>query len=320
MHSKKQKNNFELKLVSSNYDVFGKHCKVYNDGSHFVAVPKIHFDKRTFKRYKNKFNAEEQKFFDELYVSFLMQGVVKIEKLFYLIKTAMLERFPNKLNIDEAIRENIKRQRSNYFSRIKRFKRKANLNIWNKFVTISYDPKKHTEITFRKKLRKCLSNLHSRRGWNYMGVFETAPETNRLHFHAIMYIPENEMVGIIEEKRDWSTAKNKMQLIHINSFFANSFGRNDFEDLTEVDMKSGKALAYLIKYLTKTNEKIIYSRGIPTELNLYIDNVDLICEYFDYVTKYVLLDDCINKFTGYSAWRPPKFLQSNIFDNNFCFA
>lgn len=320
MSRKKQKNTLELTPISSRFDPFGKWCKVYNDGNHFVAVPSILSDRKP-KEFAQRIDdmEEEKEFFDEQYTILLMSGV-KPNKMFCPLKDIMLARYPDLKDVDEFVEKNIARQRHNYFSRLKRFKRKANLNIWNRFVTITYDPKKHTELTFRKKLKKCLSNLHTRRGWNYMGVFELAPETQRLHFHAIMYIPENEMVGTIEELQDYSTAQHKMQTTHSNTFFADVFGRNDFEELTDADIKSGRTLEYLIKYLSKTNEKIVYSRGIPTELSVYIENVDLICEYIDYVRKYVLLDDCINKVSGYTAWRPPKYEQASLFDYGLSFA
>lgn len=308
-----------VKLSNAN-DPFGKFCKVYNDGSHFVAVPTCYLDRVT-KTIVDKrcliTNEEEKAYFDELYATFLMQGV-KANKMFCFIKDAMLEKYPDLKDADEFINKNIARQRHNYFSRLKRFKRKANLNIWNKWVTITYDPKKHNEVTFKKKLKKCLSNLHTRRGWNYMGVFELAPETQRLHFHAIMYIPDNEMIGTIEERQDYSTAQHQMQTTHSNSFFADAFGRNDFEELTDADLKSGRILSYLTKYLSKSGEKIVYSRGIPSELKLYIEHTDLIVEYIDYVRKFVLLDDCINKRTGYTAWRPPKYKQSSFIDYELC--
>ena len=65
------------------------------------------------------------------------------------------------------------------------------MNRWNYFVTFTYDPKKHTAESFNKKLRKCLSNLHTRRGWKYMGVFEEGFENGTLHFQALLYVPKN---------------------------------------------------------------------------------------------------------------------------------
>jgi len=88
--------------------------------------------------------------------------------------------------------------------RIKRFERKAHMNRWNYFVTFTYDPKKQTEESFRKKLRKSLSNLHTRRGWKYMGVFEKGGENGTLHFHALIYVLDGEMIGTLIAKNEYS--------------------------------------------------------------------------------------------------------------------
>ena len=162
-------------------------------------------------------------------------------------------------------------------------------------MTITYDDKKHTEDSFRKKLRKCFSNLHSRRDWKYMGVFERAPETGRLHFHALVYVPEGEMVGSLELRKDYSTSQHKMQETICNTFFEDTFGRNDFEPLSLTDINNGRALEYLTKYLHKTNDKIVYSRGIPSEI--YKDDLtenDIATDMLDFVQKFVLFDDAID--------------------------
>lgn len=292
-----------------------KLLRVYNDGCHYVATeifPNKH--KTHFRSSQNVSCA----FFDEQY-RLLLQKKEKHPK--QLIRDIMLAKFPNIENISNFIKTNVKRLWSNLYSRQKRLRKKANLNIWNKWVTFTYDPEKHTENSFKKKLSKCLSNLHSRRKWNYMGVWEHAPETNRLHFHAIMYIPENQMIGEIEEKNDWSTKQHKMQITHSNSFFAEKFGRNDFEELSEYELKYGSALDYLTKYISKTNERIVYSRGIPSELTLIVNNDDIATEYIDYRTKYVLFEDFIAKsyVDYYNMNSLPNFncrlIQSNMFDN-----
>ena len=56
----------------------------------------------------------------------------------------------------------------------------------------------------------------------------------------------------------------------------------------------GEALAYLIKYIEKTGEKIVYSRGIPAEICKELSENDEVGTYFDYVTKYVLWDDVLD--------------------------
>ena len=127
-----------------------------------------------------------------------------------------------------------------------------------------------------------------------MGVFERAPETGRLHFHAIIYVPEGQMIGELYERKDYSTRQHKMQTTHSNTFFEQNFGRNDFEELSEVELRRGSTMNYLLKYLEKTEERIIYSRGIPTEFFKNIHDDDVICEMVDFVTKYVLFNDVID--------------------------
>jgi len=308
----------EIKLTKLNWipkGVFTVACKVYHDGTHFVGVPII--PKAWPTRPKSGTNglSNETKFFDEKYGDLLTTiGKPTARNMFMPLRAAVLSEFPKLENVDDFIVNNIKRQRHNFFSRLKRFKRKAHLNKWNKFVTITYDPNKHDEFTFRKKLKRCLSNLHTRRGWSYMGVFERAPETNRLHFHAIMNIPDGEMVGTVSVRRDWSTAQHVMQVTHSNDFFERRFGRNDFEDITEIDLLSGRTLDYLVKYLGKTNERITYSRGIPSEILAYVERRDIVCSYIDFVTKCVLFDDCADKDFGYVPSKTLKYGQWSIDD------
>ncbi len=127
-----------------------------------------------------------------------------------------------------------------------------------------------------------------------MGVFERAPETGRLHFHGIMYIPDGEMVGKVTEIQDYSTAQGKMQTRHENSFFVENFGRNDFEELSEMSMKCGQAIKYLLKYVGKTGERFVYSRGVKSEIYAELDEKDIVTEMQDFGTKYVLFDDTFN--------------------------
>ena len=192
------------------------------------------------------------------------------------------------------ILEKIDKKKRNLWKRIKRFKRKANLNRWNYFVTFTCDPKKHTEESFRKKLRKCLANLHTRRGWRYMGVFEYGEVTGAIHFHALLYVPEGEMVGEIIEKNEYSKKRGEMHIRYANTFFDESFGRSDFQELNPVLLKRGGTSRYLVKYITKTGEKIVYSRGIPSEICKKLPPSNIVDEFLDFVTKYALFDDVID--------------------------
>jgi hypothetical protein len=126
-----------------------------------------------------------------------------------------------------------------------------------------------------------------------MGVFEEAPETGRLHFHGLFYIPDGEMLGTLTEEKDYSEKQGKVQITHSNNFFKKNFGRNDFEELNAMELKRGQTLNYILKYIGKTGERIVYSRGIPTEICKKLTEREIATEMTDYVKKFVLFDDTI---------------------------
>lgn len=263
---------------------------VYNDGGHYIAVPRLKRSKKGVST-SHELTAPEIAF-NSLYTHAMRNGLEK-QALADYVQGELSALFPDITDVGGFVAEKILRKQKSLYARKKRFRRKAFLNIWNYFVTITYDDKKHDEESFRKKLRRCLSNLHTRRGWKYMGVFEYAPETHRLHFHALMYIPDGEMIGAIDELKDYSTAQGQMQVTHSNSFFAESFGRNDFEMLNEQELRHGGTINYLLKYISKTGERIVYSRGIPTEICRKVKDNDIATTMLDYVRKYLLFDDVI---------------------------
>lgn len=270
--------------------------KIYNDGGHYIAMPVFH--SKVVQKGHNKPKEDIDILFDSLYNKAVADGLkdYKLDKAMTdFIRDGILKLFPQYPKLDEYIAEKIKRKINNLHHRKKRFKRKASLNRWNYFVTFTYDDSKQTEESFKKRLRKCLANLHTRRGWKYMGVFERAPETGRLHFHGLLYVPDGEMVGIITEKKDYSTAKFEMQTRHENNFFEKSFGRNDFDEVTEAEMKNGLRQEYILKYIGKTGERIVYSRGIPSEICKRLTDEDIITQMQnDFVEKFILFDNVIN--------------------------
>jgi hypothetical protein len=192
---------------------------------------------------------------------------------------------------DQFIEDEYEREHVNYLARVKRFRRKAFFNDWNYFVTFTYDSEKVSEDAFKARLRRVLSNLHSRRGWYYMGVFERAPDTGRLHFHGLFYVPPGEMVGDIYEHQDYSTKTHRVQISHINTWFEERFGRNDFVPISGADVRRGPTLGCILKYLEKTGERIVYSRGIPSDVVCDIEYDQCVCEFFNFVRKWVLFDD-----------------------------
>ena len=188
----------------------------------------------------------------------------------------MLPYFNDERQAAEYVDRNFERKRRNLITRRIRLTRKANLQNFNYFVTFTYDDKKHTEATFRKKLKNCLSLFCSRKGWKYIGVWERSPEKQRLHFHGVFDIPEGTMPGVLFEKNDYNLKKHKRQITVQNSYFNDRFGRCDFE-IIEGYGKLGETLAYIMKYMEKSGEKIVYSKGLPQYFISDIFVGDIVC-------------------------------------------
>ena len=272
--------------------------KIYHDGSHYVGT-------RVIKAYgkrppKKPVQTARDIAFDSLYLQAKREGLKENEMADY-IEAGLRKLYPADFTLRKYIIEKIEKKQRNLWKRIKRFRRKANMNEWNYFVTFTYDPKKQTAESFRKKLRKCLSNLHTRRGWKYMGVFEEGGENGTLHFHALMYIPKNEMVGRLIEKNEYSVKRRKRHTRYGNTFFDESFGMSDFRKLNPVLLKRGGTIRYLVKYIVKTEEKLVYSRGIPSEICIEVGDDEIITEYFDFVVKYVFFDDVLDSYRERAA-------------------
>lgn len=313
MKKQKHTNKDLLRLPHGTWSPFQttkRRYKIYKDGNHFVGTFAGH---QKYSIGSRRPLSDEQRFFDEQYSLAIQQGM-KANSLLHEMRSTIHAKYPCMEDTDNFVKENIKRKKHNFFSRLKRFRRKASLNLWNKFVTITYDDKKMDAETFRRKLRKCLSNLHARRGWRYMGVFEKGEDNGRLHFHAIMYIPQNQMIGEIVEKKDYSTKQHQIQVTHSNTFFEKTFGRNDFEDLKQEEIMFGNTLEYITKYLQKSGEKIVYSRGIPSEIYKEVDDKDIAVEMLDFGTKFVFFDDIIDVEIDVMRF---KRRQSSIFDDLF---
>ena len=266
-------------------------CKVYHDGSSYVAIPQSNLALKRKRRgapVKDSWNY----LFEKLYAEALDKNVADVMSY---VRAGFYAVHPDGWGVEDFLKKNFARVEHNLWVRKKRFRRKAYLHNWNYFVTFTYNDELHDEDSFKAKLRKCLSNLHSRRGWNYMGVWERSPEEKRLHFHCIMYIPDGQMIGNLYERRDYSTRQHKMITTHPVDFFEDRFGRCDFEKLSKGQLHHSNQLNYILKYLEKTNERIVYSRGIPTDFFMNVnENNDVVAEMIDYVLKYVLFDDVVD--------------------------
>lgn len=195
-------------------------------------------------------------------------------------------------DLDKAtlyVNEQFERKYRNLVCRRVRLMRKVNLQEFNYFCTFTYDGSKHTEESFRKKLADCFKKMCYRRDWKYVGVWERSPEKNRLHFHGLFYIPEGKMVGELVEVKDYSPILERVQVTTQNTYFNERFGRSDFKEVDKTMI--GPAVRYLIKYLEKTGEKIVYSKGLPQFFISDIMDEDVACTIGLEDKKLLLFDD-----------------------------
>ncbi len=211
-------------------------------------------------------------------------------------KAALMKAMRPYFKTDDAaenyVESNLQRKKRNLICRRVRMTRKANLANFNYFCTFTYDDKKHTEETFKKKLKNKLSLLAYRQGWKYMGVWERSPEKQRLHFHGLFYIPDGKMIGKVERHDDYSVRLKRVQTTYQNTYFNERFGRSDFETVDDKS-KLGEAMAYLMKYIEKSGEKIVYSKGLPQFFISDIMDEDVVCPCGLEDKKLLLYDDFV---------------------------
>ena len=182
------------------------------------------------------------------------------------------------------------RKLRNLIARRVRMTRKVSLQEFNYFVTFTYDGALHTEESFQKGLKTCLRNFCNRKGWKYIGVWERSPQKKRLHFHGLFYIPDGTMPGMPVDVIDYNFKAHRRTVTHQNSYFNDRFGRSDFAPIEDRQML-GSAVAYIVKYLEKTGEKIVYSKGLPQYFLSDIMEEDVVCPFGLEDKKLLLYDD-----------------------------
>ena len=264
-----------------------QNAKVYFDGSHYIAIPyKANPTARKGGGITNLETDGRTEAFEKAY-----KGVKakKRKEKFAEIVAEVAPLFENEETASAFVAENMERKNRNLIARRTRLARKINLGEWNYFCTFTYDDKKHTEDSFKAKLRDCFKKLCYRKGWAYVGVWERSPQNNRLHFHGLFNVPENAMVGDLIEHRDYSTKAHKMQTTMQNTYFNERFGRSDFQPIDPMELDDAKA--YLMKYIEKTGERIAYSKNTFTYFYSDILDEDVICTIGQEDRKLLLYDN-----------------------------
>lgn len=236
---------------------------------------------------KNERKMTRKELFNELYQDSL--SVKKSERRKRII-AAMLPYFKNETETAYYVDENLQRKQRNLICRRIRLTRKINLQDFNYFVTFTYNDALHTEDSFKKGLKKTLANFGSRKRWKYVGVWERSPKKQRLHFHGLFNIPDGTMPPLMIEVNDYNFNTHRRQITHQNTYFNDRFGRSDFETIKD-NSTLGSAVAYIMKYLEKTGEKIVYSKGLPQYFISDIMDEDIICPIGLEDKKLLLYDD-----------------------------
>ncbi len=263
--------------------------KVYFDGSHYIAIPHTKQPWKSKKREVKKDKNEEK--VKEILKS--KKDKVKSEKIKETVEEIDKE-INNIKKSKEIVKKVLDKEKRNQIVRLTRLYRKVNLQQWTHFCTFTYDSEKLNEEEFKKKLLNCLRHLSSRKGWKYIGVWERSPINQRLHFHGIFVIPK--MIGEIIETKDYSTKTHKMQITHQNTFFLYRFGRNDFKEI-EHSYLVYQAISYILKYIRKTGERVVYSKHLQTYFVSDILESDIVCTIGQEDRKLLLFDDflCIDE-------------------------
>ena len=262
-----------------------REAKIYSDGSHYIAIPQN--KKQNQKKKDVIYSPEQEEKKEEFEKAYKESSEKKRKEKVNKIINAMEEKFESKEKAAEYVKAQMERKMRNLIVRRMRLTRKINLGQWNYFCTFTYDDKKHNEDSFRKKLSNAFKKLVSRRDWVIIGVWERSPANNRLHFHGIFYIPE--MIGELVEVRDYDTRAHQMRTTLQNTYFSERFGRNDFSPIDPYNL--GNATAYLMKYISKSGERIVYSKNTPTYFISDILEDDVVCTIGQEDRKLLLYDD-----------------------------
>ena len=266
-----------------------KASKIYYDGSHYVAVPKENFPSRKCGKAARKSSMQSDGVKAKFEAAYAESQVLPKRERKQYIAERLQNDFATVEEAKEYARRQTERKRNNACKRYTRLWRKVYLQgRWDYFVTLTYDNAKHTEESFRQSLRNTLKHLVSRKGWKYIGVWERSA-SERLHFHGILYIPEHAMIGELKQVSDYSTKQHRMQTTYQNTHFLRYFGRNDFKAIDKNDVV--QSVRYLLKYIEKSGERLVYGGDLPTYFKSDITDEDIVCPTGIDGKKMLLYDD-----------------------------
>ena len=268
--------------------------KIYYDGSHYIAIP--HTERPTRRRTKPKADepivvdgkeTTKKAYFEELYAQSTGRKMKDVKKE---VLEKMGKHFDKPSEAEMFVMSSIMRKKRNMSCRYTRVFRKAALQEFNYFCTFTYDPQKMDEVAFRKKLTYVFNNLSTRKGWKYIGVWERSPQAKRLHFHGVFYIPDGTLPGTLTPNSGYSFSQYRRHKFLQCDYFAERFGRNEFDPI-DATTDLTHELYYMLKYIEKSGESIVYSRGLPQFFISDVMEEDIVCPYGEEEQKFVLFDN-----------------------------
>lgn len=154
----------------------------------------------------------------------------------------------------------------------------AKNNIFNYFFTLTIDSKKcdiTKDLEISTEIRQFFNNFKKRydKNFRFILVSEYGKKNNRLHFHGLLYIENNNYLK-----------KCTSRSLGTYYRFETLFKRYGANSLIKIHEYSIKCAMYVSKYITKTETKkgnfysnYWCSRGLKTSKTLY--NIDLNIDY-----------------------------------------
>ena len=128
-------------------------AKVYFDGSHYIAIPPNEGKSPGKGGYRGNENDEMRTAFEKAYKG--AKAKRRKEKVTEIV-AELKPKFENEEQAAEYVKAEMERIQRNLIVRRMRLTRKINLGTWNYFCTFTYDDQKHTEDSFKAKLRGLL--------------------------------------------------------------------------------------------------------------------------------------------------------------------
>ena len=149
---------------------------------------------------------------------------------------------------------------------------------------------------FINKLKTYLSNNASKKGWVYMGSFEKSPK-GRDHFHCLMSIPDKDIDSLnLQKETYYNKQTGKVDEANISVVLKEKFGRVDFQEIDPYSDEFIYVLEYICKYISKQENKIIYSKGIKDEYIGEISDFEENCLGFLYPrSSFYMMNSKVNE-------------------------